>query len=301
MLITGGTGLLGQALLATAGGGYQINVLHRRNYSSVRSNGVEECVLDILDRNQLDDLFSTHCFDVVIHAAGIANVDHVERNFEEGWESNVIGTQNIVSLACKKNIRLVYISSNAVFDGTRAPYSERDATNPINRYGRIKAECESIVARSCPDAVIVRPILMYGWQHPQGRHNPVTWIIERLQRGEKLNLVTDVYENPLWSYQCAEAIWRTIQMGKNGVFHLAGKEVVNRYELARMVAQVFDLDSSLLNPVDSSFFPTIAPRPRNTSFVTERMQEELEMDPLPLFEGLIRMRLTAGLQVLLCE
>ncbi len=187
-------------------------------------------------------------------------------------------------------MRLVYISSNAVFDGTCAPYKEDDRLRPINRYGQVKVECEGIVRRMCPEAAIVRPILMYGWPIPEGRPNPVTWLIERLQRGEKTYLVTDVYENPIWSHHCAEAIWRIIQSGKTGVFHFAGKEVVNRFEFAKLVAEVFNLDSSLLHPVDSGFFPSIAPRPPNTSFLTERMVGELGIEPLSVYEGLMRMR-----------
>jgi dTDP-4-dehydrorhamnose reductase len=138
---------------------------------------------------------------------------------------------------------------------------------------------------------------MYGWHLPQGRANPVTWLIGRLKRGEPTNLVTDVHENPLWSHHCAEAIWRAIRLEKTGTFHVAGKDIVNRYEFAKLVAAVFELDASLLHPVDSSFFPTIAPRPKNTSFLTERMQCELGMEPLALREGLERMRSLSTLAI----
>ena len=159
VLITGGTGLLGQALLATAGEGHQITLLHRRDYR-VRTKGAEQWVLDIVNQNKLIDFMSTHNFDVVIHAAGLANVDYVESHSEEGWQSNVVGTQNIVDVVLKRKIRLVYVSTNAVFDGKCAPYKEDDLTNPINRYGHIKVKCEEIVTRMCPEAIITRPILM---------------------------------------------------------------------------------------------------------------------------------------------
>ncbi len=292
VLITGGTGLLGQALVATADERYRLTLLHRRDYL-VRTKDDEQRVLDIVNQNKLIDFVSTHHFDVVIHAAGLANVDYVETHFEEGWQSNVVGTQNVIDLVVKRDMRLVYISTNAVFDGKCAPYEEDDLTNPINRYGHIKVKCEEIVTRMCPEAIIIRPILMYGWHVPQGRLNPVTWIIDRLQRGEKSHLVTDVYENPLLSYNCAESIWRAIQLKKRGTFHIAGKEVVNRYEFGRLVAELFDLDASLLHPVNSSFFPTIAPRPHNTSFLTKRMQVELGMEPISLSDGLQRMRAVA--------
>lgn len=292
VLITGGTGLLGRALMATASGEHRLSILHRRNYP-VGEAGVEPVVLDVLDPASLAELFETRDFDAVIHAAGVASVDAVERDFEEAWRSNVVGTQHIADLARKQGVRMVYVSSNAVFDGAAAPYREGDATNPINRYGRIKVECERLVARICPDAAIVRPILMYGWHGPEGRANPVTWLLDRLARREPTHLVTDVRENPLWSHQCAEAVWRILRLGKTGTFHIAGQDVVNRYELGQLVARVFGLDASLLHPVDSSFFPSIAPRPRNTSFLTERMQRELGLEPLSVGQGLDRMRASA--------
>jgi dTDP-4-dehydrorhamnose reductase len=289
ILVTGGTGLLGRALAATVPKGTHLSVLHFRNYPFAE-NGVARFVVDVRERRRLSELFESHRFDVIIHAAGIANVDYVERNFEEGWKSNVNGTENIVELTKKHKLRLVYVSSNAVFDGKSPPYQESDSTNPINKYGVIKRECERIVMMGCPDAAIVRPILMYGWHGIEGRANPATWIIERLRKGERINLVTDVYENPLWSNHCAEAIWKIVELGKTGIFHIAGKDVVNRYEFAKSVAEVFGLDHSLLNPVKSSFFPTIALRPPNTSFRTERMEKELHMYPLPLLKGLEHMR-----------
>jgi dTDP-4-dehydrorhamnose reductase len=140
---------------------------------------------------------------------------------------------------------------------------------------------------------------MYGWPFSHGRPNPATWIIERLQSGERVNVVTDVQENPLWFYQCAEAIWRTIDWKIAGTIHVAGRDMVNRYEFARLVAQVFGLDETLIHAVDSSYFPALAARPANTSFVTERMEQELELKPLSLEEGLGRMRsLASGMSVL---
>lgn len=125
VLITGGTGLLGLALLGTAGEGYRLTLLHRRNYI-LQANGIEQCILDILDQERLNSFFAERDIDVVIHTAGIANVDPVEQRLVEGWRSNVVGTQNIVDFVCKKKMRLVYIYSNAVFDGTCAPYKEND-------------------------------------------------------------------------------------------------------------------------------------------------------------------------------
>jgi dTDP-4-dehydrorhamnose reductase len=247
--------------------------------------GVVELTADVRSRPALERLFATHRFDAVVHAAGIASVDYSEQHYDESLESNLGGTRNIAELCAAAGTRLVYISTNAVFDGTNAPYRESDGVNPINAYGRIKVECERFVEDTVDRPVIVRPILMYGWPHQMGRPNPVTWVVDALDRGESIHVVNDVYENPLYNVDAARAIWAILHSDVSGVIHLAGPEVINRYEFARMTARAFDLDESRILAVTSEFFPTIAPRPRNTALVTARMQT-LGVTPSTIQEGL---------------
>jgi len=289
ILITGGTGLLGKGMEETAPRGVRIFSVHLRDYA-VSDWRARHLVLDIRDKRAVDRLFARRRFDAVIHAAGIASVDYVEKHYAESLESNIVGTLNITS-ACRKNgIHLVYISTNAVFDGTKAPYLESDPLRPINKYGQIKAECERLVQETLTRFTIARPILMYGWNHVVSRPNTATWIYDKLMRGETVQIVKDVYENPLFNLQCARALWAVVRKQPSGVFHVAGKDVVNRYQFALKIAEVFGLDASLLKPVESSFFDGIAPRPKNTSFVTTRMERELGIAPLSLEEGLKAMK-----------
>jgi dTDP-4-dehydrorhamnose reductase len=130
---------------------------------------------------------------------------------------------------------------------------------------------------------------MYGWHYPSARKNPVTWLLDKLRGGESVPMVTDVYENPLFSLQAGEALWKVAARRDLDLVHLAGGTVVNRYELALAVASQFGLDAGLIKPVDSSFFKHLAPRPHNTSFVTERMEKELGIVPLSLADGLRKM------------
>lgn len=289
LLITGGTGLLGKGMEETAPEGLRIRSLHQREYDVASSSG-RHVVLDIRDKQKVDRLFEEEEFDVVIHAAGIASVDYVERHYAESLESNIVGTLNITSAARKRDCHLVYVSTNAVFDGTHAPYKESDALGSVNKYGRLKAECERLVTETLERYTIVRPILMYGWNHAVSRPNPATWVFDKLGRGEAIDMVTDVYENPLYNIQCAAALWEIVGRKPSGVFHLAGGEIVNRYDFARKVAEVFGLDASLIRAVDSSHFPSIAARPKNTSFDTSRMERELGVRPLSVEEGLRHMK-----------
>jgi dTDP-4-dehydrorhamnose reductase len=284
---------LGQGLRATIPEGWSIVSTHLRPYA-VEAPGVLELIADVRSRSAMEQVFAEHRPDAVVHAAGIASVDYSERHTEESRASNLGGTRNMAELCAVSGARLVYISTNAVFDGSNDSYHEFDSVNPVNEYGRIKVACERLVKMTIDRCVIARPILMYGWPHPMGRPNPVTWVIDALERGEILHVVNDVFENPIYNICAARAIWAILASDVAGVFHLAGRDVTSRYELARTVARIFDLDDTLIRPVSSDYFPAIAPRPRNTSFVTTRMESDLGVPPSPLEESLRLMAARTG-------
>jgi dTDP-4-dehydrorhamnose reductase len=289
VLITGGTGLLGKGMEETAPSGWTILSVHQRPYE-VESSRAEHLVLDIRDKVATDGLFKRHAFDVVVHAAGIASVDYVEKHYAESLESNLVGTLNITSACRRADIPLIYVSTNAVFDGRKPPYHEDDPVNPVNKYGRIKVECERLVRETLAHYTIMRPILMYGWNHAVTRPNPATWVYEKLLRGESVDMVDDVTENPLYNVDCGRLLWAIAEKRPKGVIHGAGADAVNRWQFARKVAEVFGLDAALVRRVSSSRFPDLAPRPPNTTLSTRRMERELGVKPLRLEEGLRAMK-----------
>lgn len=289
ILVTGGTGLLGKGMEETAPGTVRLISVHQRDYR-IPGSAAEQIVLDLRDKRAVDALFAERRFDAVVHAAGIASVDFVEKNYAESLESNIVSTLNVTAACRRAGIHLVYVSTNAVFNGEKAPYRETDPVDPVNKYGRLKVECERLVQETLQHWTIVRPILMYGWNHAETRPNPATWIREKLEKGESVSLVTDVHENPLFNIQCGRALWAVIDKRPDGIFHLAGADRVDRYQFGLAVAEAFGLDASLLKPVTSGAFPGIARRPPDTTFVIERMARELGVPPMTLREGLAAMR-----------
>lgn len=289
ILVTGGTGLLGKGLEETAPAGVAITSVHLRDYK-VPAKRAKHLSVDLRDKKAVERLFEKSRFDAVIHAAGIASVDYVESKYAESLESNIVSTLNVTAACRTRGIHLVYVSTNAVFDGTDAPYSEKDVTNPVNKYGRLKVECERLVQETLEKWTIVRPILMYGWNRTVTRPNPATWVYEKLLRGEAVELVDDVRENPLYNHQCGRALWAVLKKRPGGIFHFAGKDRVNRYQFGLAVAKAFGLDGGLIKRVDSSRFPSIAKRPPDTTFDVRRMERELGVKALGLDEGLADMR-----------
>lgn len=291
ILITGLSGFLGRALTAARPAEDHIVGTTRsfKNTTLVEQIASwRECNLE--DRQAVDDCIRGVKPTVVIHAAGEANVDNAQASPSGAIASNVVSTINLAQACASRGIHLIFVSSNAVFSGNEAPYDEMADPNPVNHYGLIKLTAERAALHLNPKTTIVRPILMYGWNDPTGRSNPVLTTINKLRAGEPIKMVDDVYENPLYGRECAKAIWAIARDGKVGTYHVAGSTTVHRYDLALQTARVFELDENLITRVQSDAFPSIAPRPKNTSFITDRMQRELGIEPLSLEHGLRLMR-----------
>jgi dTDP-4-dehydrorhamnose reductase len=290
ILITGGTGLLGQALLNTAPEGIQLYATFLPGKPSPVPMPCPFFPLDVRNAEEVEGVLRRVQPNLVIHTASIGSVDYAEQHREESWAVNVGGTQTVGQLCLRHKAKLVFISSNAVFDGDHPLYAEGAAVRPINYYGLLKVEGEQWVQASGLEYAIVRPILMYGWNLPVERGNWVTTWIQRLGRGERVKVVNDTKTKPLYAVNCAQAVWAVVEKNKAGIYHVAGADHITLDGLARKVAQVFGLDASLIVPVPSSYFPEIAPRPADTSFDTSKMVEELGILPWSVEAGLTHMR-----------
>jgi dTDP-4-dehydrorhamnose reductase len=286
ILITGGTGLLGKALIENNSSKYEIIGTYIGNYSMEDNEQAKYLKADVRDKDAYIRLFTNFKPEVVVHTAGVGSPDFAEKNKDETWQLNILGTQNIISICELFNSKFVYISSNGIYDGENAPYCEEDEIKPINYYGKIKLKAEEITKKAHIPFAIVRPILMYGWNYSFERYNIVTHTLATLQNNEEIFAYDDVYSNPLFSYNCANTIWKIIEKEKYDIFNIAGNETVSIFQLLKQVADVFDLDEDLVKPVQQGFFNELVKRPRDTSFKTEKMEKELELKPLSLEKGL---------------
>lgn len=286
IFITGGTGLLGKALIENRSDHDEIVATYLGKYTMDGCAGIKYLQLDIRDLEKSIRIFRDFKPEIVIHAASIGSPDYAEQHREETKSVNIIGTQKIASICEQFGAKLIYISSNGIYDGERAPYSEESNPEPINYYGEVKLQAETITKQAKIQHALVRPILMYGWNHPFERANIVTQTILTLQKNEIMNVYDDVYVNPLFNYSCAAAIWAIIERKKYDVFNIAGAERVSIYQLLRKVAEIFNLNGNLIKPVQQGFFNELVKRPRDTSFNTEKMEKELGLKPLSLEEGL---------------
>ena len=291
ILITGGTGLLGKALIETVdNSNYEIIATCLGDYNLNDTNQVKYKKLDVRDIDGYSSLFKEFKPEVVVHAASVGSPDYAEKNKEETWSIDVVGTQNIINNCERYDSKFIYMSSNGIYDGNKAPYSENDKAEPINYYGKIKLEGERITKSSRILHAIVRPILMYGWNYPFERPNIITLAISKLQKSEKIFVYDDVYTNPIFVQSCAKAIWKVIEENKYDIFNIGGKDRLSIYELVKKAAEIFEYSINLVIPVQQGFFNELTKRPKDTSYNTEKMRKVLGLEPLSIIEGLLLMK-----------
>lgn len=269
ILITGGSGLLGKSLLETQPNNCDITLTWNKNIYGVITKTLDVWYkLDIRDRVDVFECFEMVKPDAVIHCAASGSVDFAEQHYQEVFRVNVTGLQNVIDAANGYKSKLVYISTNAVFSGDNPPYNEKSPLNPVNAYGVIKRQAERVVQDAVTSWLIVRPFLLYGWPYPGGRGNWANVSVNRLRNGDKLKIVNDHIWQPTYAPDCAEAIWELLFqfLGNNEIFNVAQPERITLYEFILKVCKVFDLDDSLVEPVDSNYFSSIAKRPKDTSY-----------------------------------
>lgn len=289
ILLTGVTGLFGSAFLARTlkDNKYIITGISRIQISNKKLNSCNFISADIRNGKKIIDIIQNIKPDIILHAASIGNVDYCETHKKEAWHINVEGTRNIIKAAELTGSKLIFFSTNAVYDGQTPPYNELARKHPIDYYGLTKVISEEDVKKSKISWAIARLMTMYGWHDKSQRSNPVTWIIDELRRNRKIKVVSDIYNNHLYAGQAVDAVLQIIRLKRwNEIYNIAGKDCISRYQLALDVADVFSLDKKLISPVKSSFFRTIAPRPKNTCFKTAKIEKELRIIPLSIREGL---------------
>jgi dTDP-4-dehydrorhamnose reductase len=292
ILITGAYSLLGLGLLKTLPP--QKYTLHLGIYNHLYNiDKLSHISLDILNLQNTREVFSKIKPDIVLHAAAISDVDYCEKNKKETIAVNINGLQNIINNCIRFKSKIIFISSNAVFNGNKSSdngYSEKDKPDPINFYGKTKLEGEQLVQKSGLPYLITRLITMYGWEPPLCRPNPVTWQLQKLKNKERLLMVTDRFINPLYNLNASQAIWSAITKNKNGIYHIAGNDKTSRYQWALEVARIFGYPESLIKPVKSELFPQLVNRPKDTCFNTYKMEKKLGIKPLSLQTGLKLMK-----------
>ncbi|MFH1862817.1 MAG: dTDP-4-dehydrorhamnose reductase, partial [bacterium] len=286
IVITGCQGLLGQKLCQLLCPENEVIGLDVSPHTHLRAATFTYIPQDITKRDELLKTIAAVKPGFIVNTAALTDVDRCEEDKDLCWRVNVLGVENLIRAAKRVHAHLIQISSDYVFDGTNAPYRETDAVNPIGFYGKSKLAAENVLRGEDVTHVIVRTQVLYGVA-PQVRPNFVHFVVNRLQTPGEILIVDDQRGNPTLADDLARAIARVIQLRKKGIYHIAGRESLSRFEFARKIAQQFEEDPERIKPIKTLYLQQKAPRPQDSTFILEKCIKELMFLPRDADAGLV--------------
>jgi dTDP-4-dehydrorhamnose reductase len=261
VLVIGGSGLLGKKLRdILVEHDYDVYSTYYHAHPTKMENNYQ---LDITQKKNVERVINKITPDFIVHTAALSNVDDCEKNHELADKINIEGTRNIAEIAKKIVCKVLYVSTDYVFDGTKGLYTEEDLVHPINYYGLSKLKGEEVVKSIFDEYLIVRPSVIYG---ASNKKNFAMWIVENLQKKNRIRIVNDQYVSPTLTTDLSEQIVALLKHDAQGIFHTAGGERINRYAFSQLVADVFQLDKTLLEAISVKDMNWVAQRPNDSSF-----------------------------------
>lgn len=257
VLVTGANGQLGYDVLKE---------LKRQN---IEYYGARRQDFDIVDFEATENFISNYMPDVIIHCAAYTAVDKAEDEQGLCYLVNASATENIAEICRKINAKMLYISTDYVFDGTKDGfYKVDDKPNPINVYGKTKLLGEQAVQRILNKYFIVR----ISWVFGEHGNNFVKTMLRLGNERKEISVVADQYGSPTYTANLAPLLVEMIQTDKYGVYHATNKGVCTWAEFAEEIFKIADMKVKV-NCITTAEYPTKTKRPMNSKLNCESVKE----------------------------
>ena len=290
VLLIGCNGLLGRNIGIRTSGKFQVLGIDKDDESSINTGGFKYKISDVTHIDETKKIIEDFKPAYIINAAGYNNVDDCETNKEICWKNNVDIVKNLTKFGNRVNSKFIQFSTDFIFDGNNGNYRETDRPNPINYYGRSKLAAENTVIASGIEYSIIRTSTLFDYDRFQKKENFATFIIKNLKENRDLKIVTDQITNPTQASNLADFTWTLIKLEKTGIFHLVGKDSINRFEFANRIAEKFNYNADLIKPISSEELAQKAVRPKNSTLCVDKVINEIGFKPLSLNESLIHLK-----------
>ena len=271
VLVTGVKGQLGYDV---------VNELEKRGHTAV---GVDVEEMDITDYSAVDSVITESNVDAVIHCAAYTAVDAAEDNRELCMKVNAEGTENIAKVCKREDIKMIYISTDYVFDGQgERPWMPDDERHPLNVYGESKYEGELAVERNLKKYYIVR----IAWVFGVNGKNFIKTMLNLSENHSEINVVNDQIGSPTYTFDLAVLLVDMVETDKYGRYHATNEGYCTWYEFAKEIfAQAGK--SVKVNPVSSEEFPSRAKRPHNSRMDKSKLVKN-GFRPLPMWQDALK-------------
>ena len=242
ILVTGTSGFLGWSLANTSVGKYEVVGIY--NSRKVESALFPNIHVDLTKEAEVVASIAAVQPDVVVHCAALSQPNQCAQDQQGSFNINVTATRTLAKLCTSQGIKLVFTSSDLVFDGIQGNYSEDDTVNPINVYGEHKAAAEQLLKELCPEAAICRMPIMFGNPN-NGASSFLQGFVVKLMKGETLQLFYDEFRSMLHSHDAVNGLlWAAERV--SGIIHLGGRARMSRYDFGLMLAEVMGVSPELI-------------------------------------------------------
>ena len=248
--------------------------------------------LQLTDTNRVRSIVHQSQPDIVFLPAFRSHVDYCQQHPEETDRVNIVGSLNVAKATGEIGAKLVFYSSDYVFDGKSGAYRETDIPNPICVYGEQKLIVEQKIPQLLEDYLILRVTVVYGHE-AQGK-NFVDRLVRTLKVDREIKVPRDQIGSPTLVNDIAEASCRLVEADARGLFHVAGSDLVSRYQFALEVAKVFELPTTKIVPVTTAELRQIAPRPLEAGMICDKLASTLNWQCRGISDGISYLKQVRG-------
>ncbi len=282
ILVFGGSGLVGSTFINYVQDMYEI--FYTYNTNSINFSNTTSYKINLLTESKKISTIIDDCKpDIILHTIAYPSVDFCELNHKSADELHVHATQIIADYATKNNNKVIFLSTDAVFNGKlNRKYFESDLTEPVNYYGATKLSAENIILNNSNNTVL-RTAVVYGW-HPKSRFT--NWIFSYLKEGKIVDPFIDQYNTPTLVDDLVQSIVKIIENNVSGLFHAVGKTCTSKYEFAILLAEKFNLEKNLIKSVTSNEKKQDAPRPAKTCLDATKLEQQINFQFSSLKDGI---------------
>jgi dTDP-4-dehydrorhamnose reductase len=286
--VTGANGLVGSRLCHwLVVEGHTVTAVARGERRSGGDFAYLTC--DLGDSESTARTFAAARPEVIVHTASMTEVDGCERAPEAAWSANVDAAANVARQSRALDAHLVHVSTDYVFDGLDGPYDENARPNPSGVYARTKWLGEEAVRLLASRWAIARTAVVYGYP-PSQRPNFGSWLLGALRSGQAVRLFDDQYVSPSLALSVAEQLAELAERRLEGIWNVAGADVVNRMQFGQTLCEIFGLDTRLLQPVRLADASLASPRPPRSGLKVDKALAALHARPLGLRASLEQFR-----------
>lgn len=283
LLITGGTGTLGSHLVRMAEAEGRWDEVHS-TYCTLNPN-FHKIFWHYMDaRNPIGAILEKIKPDCVIHTLAMTSPDECESKKLDAWQINVETTKDIAGYSHAHQTRMIFTSTDLVFDGEKGNYSEEDPPNPVSFYGDTKAEAEQIVAERMGRLLIVRISLLYGF-NLNGRPVFFDQVYTAIKNKQPIALFGDQFRTMMNVANAAACLLELAENESTGILHLGGPERISRFDFGKRLAKFIGANSKTISSQPMSEIKSKARRPADASLNTDKAKSMLKTHIQTIEEG----------------